>query len=1539
MQKKLLFIFILIIIPGILTARISDTNQNTCYNSNYLTQCQSPNEDFYGQDAHYITNSQSFTKLDVHGKELDHDAEQWLMVRDNVTGLIWEIKQNSDKIEDFSNPHDADNEYSWYDSEADSEDEKGFINDNNNTEFFINSLNESRFGGFNDWRMPDLKELLSIVDLSIHDPSINTTYFNNAKSSSYWTSNTYTNLESNAWLLRFDHGSTYYKHKSNIYNVRAVRNSIIRSNDPPVNNNDGTTTDINTGLMWHQQSDNTELSWASALSYCENIEYSGYNDWRLPNTSELFSIADHNKYSPAIHNDYFSNTNSSYYWTSSTYIFYPDFGWSINLRNGSLQSRNKERKYFVQCVRGLQNMYSSNFFIKIPVDSSKWYLGEEMPITWESNGISGNVKILISRQGAKDNTFEVITDNTENDGQYLWKTTGPHSNNCMLKIVSLNDPAKSTMQGIFSIISNMPPIISNIDDQITYEDQELIVAFSVNDKETDPCDLFLITALDDYILVPDENIISDGNCSDRTITIKPASFGYGELNITLTVYDQAGLKNAESFKLKILPVNNCPDFRLKNKKIEFVIENQNYEDVLLTDIVSGPPNEIEQELKLTIETTNTNLFEVEPDISLETGILKFKSKPYITGESEVKLTMKDNGGTENNGCDTKEESITISLKPCMVSITTTDLQAYPTPVIEEEYKRTINTKCGSAPYKFVVSKGELPPNLSLLPETGLIGGYLMEAGDYYFQIKVIDSKEGIDTQNFMIEIVNKFKFNSELRLKSAIYNEPYPEEFGIKVKGGKMPYTFELCDNSLPLPPGMDISYTNGTFQGAPSEFGTYSFNICAASISGHTITNQFVMNVVKPLTITTARLNDGILNEDYKMKLEASGGYDRYNWNAEMPAGMKLDSVTGMISGEPQNKGINTILFSVEDTDGYISYKYLTLRIQPEIELMDLFLPSGVKNEDYNEKIAITGGFRPYNFILTNLPDGLSWEQETGIISGIPTEDCEQTVLIQIEDSRFPNNISSISERLNIIISENLTIITPGDLPPMEHGKQIAPIKLQARGGYEPYIWSIDFDDNLNSIPPGIKLNNKNEIAGIPEFANDYYFKIQVKDSHSNTCQKDFYWKIYKKLNITTSILNEAMKDRPYLKIMEAEGGYGTYKWSYLGYLGKLSIDEITGTIKGTPESVQPAHFVTIKVTDEIGNIATKPFLFEVLNKEIEILTTEIYDGYENRNYIANIYASGGKPEYSWKNLNDLPDGLELISDEPTTARIEGVPQKAGNYDIKIQVSDKSTPQLHKTIEYKLEIHIIDGLNIINQYLKEAIIQNESQVDNESPDSSFIYFDEIIVEGGKKPYHYDIIMGKLPDGLILNSETGAISGSVTKNGETSYVKIKAVDSSNPQLSDDKLFQVRVISPFILETNEIDTAMQLKEYSYSLIAKGGVYPYQWTYNGRLPSGIYINHITGLLSGTPKECGNFPFTIKVQDSARNRKYKTFTFDDFNVICDNTKNDIYMYQDDIIYLLKALTGFDEFNKTNLKIISIDKVKLEDILYILNKIQDNR
>lgn len=76
--------------------------------------------------------------------------------------------------------------------------------------------------GYNDWRLPNIEELKSIIDVE-EKPAINKTYFPNANASNYWSSTTYEFYSSHAWYVPFYYGSVHYEDKSYSLYVRCVR--------------------------------------------------------------------------------------------------------------------------------------------------------------------------------------------------------------------------------------------------------------------------------------------------------------------------------------------------------------------------------------------------------------------------------------------------------------------------------------------------------------------------------------------------------------------------------------------------------------------------------------------------------------------------------------------------------------------------------------------------------------------------------------------------------------------------------------------------------------------------------------------------------------------------------------------------------------------------------------------------------------------------------------------------------------------------------------------------------------------------------------------------------------------------------------------------------------------------------------------------------------------------------------------------------------------------------------------------------------------
>ncbi|MFH0838729.1 MAG: DUF1566 domain-containing protein [Candidatus Omnitrophota bacterium] len=322
-----------------------DSGMKKCYDDEgKIITAPKKGKRLYGQDGSYTINPISFTKLREGAKEIGGNAswkDAYRMVRDDNTGLIWEIKS----------PDKADINYMgatyvWED-----------------TKNYIDALNKSSYGGFSDWRLPNREELRSIVDYNGDIPAIDKKYFPDILPKFYWSGDVNVKEPLFAWGIYFAYGCTICYLRSSSYPVRAVRGGYSR-NFGNMNaysfkdNADGTITDLNTGLMW-KKDESPPMSWEGAMKYCEDLRLGGYSDWRLPGIKELPTLLDLSfKDGCWFDKRFFPGTQIAplgFYWASTTYG--DTFGWGENFQFGydGYYAGKKEGKYPFRPVRNMRS--------------------------------------------------------------------------------------------------------------------------------------------------------------------------------------------------------------------------------------------------------------------------------------------------------------------------------------------------------------------------------------------------------------------------------------------------------------------------------------------------------------------------------------------------------------------------------------------------------------------------------------------------------------------------------------------------------------------------------------------------------------------------------------------------------------------------------------------------------------------------------------------------------------------------------------------------------------------------------------------------------------------------------------------------------------------------------------------------------------------------------------------------------------------------------------------------------------------------------
>ena len=393
-----------------------------------------------------------------------------------------------------------------------------------------------------------------------------------------------------------------------------------------------------------------------------------------------------------------------------------------------------------------------------------------------------------------------------------------------------------------------------------------------------------------------------------------------------------------------------------------------------------------------------------------------------------------------------DEILTLNVQlttPGLLNITSTSLPSAETTV---EYNARIRITGGTFPYTYTIVSGMLPPGFILNGAYGNISGVPTTAGTHTFTIGATDFFNAYAERQFSIQVNEKLEIISESPFARGTRGTEYFSS--IEAGGGTSPYLFSHVSGILPS--GISL-LSNGNLAGTPVSIGAYDFTIRVTDSVNRFAEKSFHLEIADTLVISTNTLHNGIVGDVFNQNLAASGGSGRYTWDVYsgiLPAGLSLDSAGGVLSGTPLEATRGTIVLSVSDDQGRVTYKDLIFQVCDPLQILTGMLPDALMSAQYSEAIRLSGGIPPYTFTHGGLlPTGLTLGTGTGIISGTPTLAGLTNVSITVIDSTYPIN-QAVTKTLDIRVTSMLTITTPAVLPGARNGEAICPIVMAAGGG-----------------------------------------------------------------------------------------------------------------------------------------------------------------------------------------------------------------------------------------------------------------------------------------------------------------------------------------------------------------------------------------------------------------------------------------------------------------------------------------------------------
>lgn len=713
----------------------------------------------------------------------------------------------------------------------------------------------------------------------------------------------------------------------------------------------------------------------------------------------------------------------------------------------------------------------------------------------------------------------------------------------------------------------------------------------------------------------------------------------------------------------------------------------------------------------------------------------------------------------------------------------------------------------------------LPLGLSIDTNSGVISGSLATNTSYNSTYTVtLSATNAIGTGQALLSLNVRYISSPPCLLSPTMATGTVGDPFRYVITGTRMGGGYPF--NASNLPPGLSINTYSGEIIGTPSIAGAWDVPISAQNIIGTTTATLSVLirDATAKSCITSGLNAIGFVGMPFSYQVTADQGPTKI-WANSLPAGLSINTVTGLISGTPTTSGTYSPQLYADNSYGSGGDIPFTLMIMDHATGVPVITsPAEVYATQHQPfYYQVTANNKVDSYTAVGLPSGLSIDSTTGLISGIPkTYSSIPTVVYLTVTNSYGSTKAWL--KLNVIVARYS----------MTSGAAVSAVIGQ------PFNYSLsDSAYNYTGLPPGL-TGQGNAIVGTPTALGKYKVNFLLYDDMEGTITVTVENSASKLPVITSSAVLSAYVGMPFVYYIRASNNPTSYSATNLPV--GWSVDSYSGKLSGTPTQTGTVA-ILLSATNATGTSQATLTLHIGESGWILAHVTSAAAGYGvvNQPYYYKLTMNQNAMATVWS----LPDGLSF---NPITGEITGTPTSAGLEDCSFSYAGSQSVNI--------------AIPILASAPLPPIITSPAMA------SGCVNVPFSYQIGVSDPVNTVYSASPLPPGLKIDTKSGLISGVPTSTGVYSNIVIGAIHPKGNTYGKLRLVISSTLPPPVF-TSSLMAERTIGQSGTLYQAALSNPAAQFTATG-LPAEMVMDPTTGTITGTPVAAGNYDIKLSASD---------------------------------------------------------------------------